>query len=74
MLNILKETGIKDMLWKPLREFVRSGKFNQFGKALATGTFSFFKKSISGVSNSINHIIGTIMKGLSTMTFDKEYL
>lgn len=23
-----KETGIKDMLWKPLRDFVRSGKFN----------------------------------------------
>jgi vacuolar protein sorting-associated protein 13A/C len=67
-------TGVIDMFYEPIYALVTGKGGYKVGEKFVSGTMSFIKHSISGVYLTINKILGTIMKLLASITFDKRYI
>ncbi|KAF8311204.1 hypothetical protein DL93DRAFT_2229838 [Clavulina sp. PMI_390] len=65
-------SGIADVFYEPYQGVVMYGN-KELGIGLAKGAASFVKKTVFGVSESLNKITSSIGKGLSSATFDSEY-
>ncbi|OLL22292.1 Vacuolar protein sorting-associated protein 13 [Neolecta irregularis DAH-3] len=66
-------SGVADIFYEPYQGFVMSDSPQELGKGLAKGAASFVKKTVFGITDSVTKVTGSISKGLSTATMDKEY-
>lgn len=64
-------SGVADIFFAPYEGFVLHG--GDVGYALAKGAGSFVKKTVFGFSDSFAKVTGSIGKGLSAATLDKEF-
>lgn len=66
-------SGFMDMFYEPYKGFVMSDDPQELGIGIAKGGLSFLKKSVYGVSDSVSKITGSMSKGLSVATMDREF-
>ena len=66
-------SGFQDIFYEPMNGFVVSDRPQDFGLGLAKGTASFVRKTVFGVSDSVAKVTGSISKGLTVATMDKQY-
>lgn len=63
-------SGVADLFYEPTDNVV---EFRDFGTGLARGAGSFLKKTVFGVTDSMTKVTGSIGKGLSAATLDKQF-
>ena len=66
-------SGFQDIFYEPMNGFVVSDRPQDFGLGLAKGTASFVRKTVFGVSDSVAKVTGSISKGLTVATMDRQY-
>ncbi|TVY26507.1 Vacuolar protein sorting-associated protein [Lachnellula hyalina] len=66
-------SGVADIFYEPYQGFIMSDSPEQLGIGIAKGATSFVKKSVFGVSDSFSKFTGSIAKGLSEATMDKQF-
>lgn len=66
-------SGFMDLFYEPYLGYTLSDRPQEFGVGLAKGGFSFMRKSVFGVSDSIYKVTGSLSKGLTSMTLDPQY-
>ncbi|TVY16543.1 Vacuolar protein sorting-associated protein 13 [Lachnellula arida] len=66
-------SGVADIFYEPYQGFIMSDRPEQLGIGIAKGATSFVKKSVFGVSDSFSKFTGSIAKGLSEATMDKQF-
>ncbi|CCG84914.1 protein of unknown function [Taphrina deformans PYCC 5710] len=66
-------SGVADIFYEPYNGFVMSDRPQELGIGIAKGTASFVKKTVFGVSDSISKVTGSVSKGLSVATMDKQF-
>lgn len=66
-------SGVADIFYEPYQGFVMSDRPTELGIGIAKGTASFVKKTVFGVSDSISKVTGSVSKGLSVATMDKQF-
>ncbi|EMG47074.1 hypothetical protein G210_2649 [Candida maltosa Xu316] len=72
LFNLLS-SGVIDIFYEPYQGFVLNDRPQELGIGLAKGGLSFVKKSVFGFSDSFAKVTGSIAKGLSVATMDKEF-
>lgn len=65
-------SGVSDMFYEPLQGFV-SDRPQDLGIGLAKGTASFMKKTVYGFSDTFSKFTGSVGKGLSVATLDRDF-
>ncbi|TPX30777.1 hypothetical protein SmJEL517_g05746 [Synchytrium microbalum] len=65
-------SGVRDFFYEPFEGFEIT-RPEAFGIGLVKGTSSFLKKTVYGVSDTFASFTGSVAKGLSVITLDKEY-
>jgi vacuolar protein sorting-associated protein 13A/C len=63
-------SGVADLFYEPTDNAV---ELRDFGSGLARGAGSFLKKTVFGVTDSMTKVTGSIGKGLSAATLDKQF-
>lgn len=63
-------SGVADLFYEPTEGVV---EFRDFGAGLARGAGSFVKKTVFGLTDSVTKFTGSIGKGLSAATLDKQF-
>lgn len=66
-------SGVADIFYEPYQGFIMSDRPEQLGIGIAKGATSFVKKSVFGFSDSFSKVTGSIAKGLSEATMDKQF-
>lgn len=66
-------SGFMDIFYEPYLGYTLNDRPQELGIGLAKGGASFVKKSIFGVSDSISKVTGSISKGLTVATMDKQF-
>lgn len=66
-------SGVADIFYEPYQGFVMSDRPQELGIGIAKGTASFVKKTVFGFSDSISKVTGSVSKGLSVATMDKQF-
>ncbi|KAI8990033.1 hypothetical protein BDB01DRAFT_718047 [Pilobolus umbonatus] len=66
-------SGVAELFYEPYQGLIMSDRPQDLGYGIAKGFSGFIKKSVYGVTDSFTKITGSIGKGLSAATMDKEY-
>jgi vacuolar protein sorting-associated protein 13A/C len=66
-------SGVMDIFYEPYQGLVMNDRPQELGIGLAKGGLSFLKKSVFGFSDSFAKISGSIAKGLTTATMDRDF-
>ena len=66
-------SGVADIFYEPYQGLVMSDRPQELGIGIAKGASSFVKKSVFGFSDSMAKFTGSMSKGLSAATLDKEF-
>ncbi|KAH8145466.1 uncharacterized protein LAJ45_10436 [Morchella importuna] len=66
-------SGVIDIFYEPYQGFIMTDRPQELGLGIAKGATMFVKKSVFGVSDSFSKFTGSISKGLSAATFDKQF-
>jgi vacuolar protein sorting-associated protein 13A/C len=66
-------SGVADIFYEPYQGLVMSDRPQDLGIGIAKGASSFVKKSVFGFSDSMAKFTGSMSKGLSAATLDKEF-
>ncbi|KAF2866909.1 hypothetical protein BDV95DRAFT_611203 [Massariosphaeria phaeospora] len=66
-------SGVADIFYEPYQGLVKSDRPEELGIGIAKGASSFVKKSVFGFSDSMAKFTGSMSKGLSVATLDKEF-
>ncbi|EAZ62765.2 vacuolar sorting [Scheffersomyces stipitis CBS 6054] len=66
-------SGVLDIFYEPYQGFIINDRPQELGISIAKGGLSFVKKSIFGFSDSFAKFTGSIAKGLSVATMDKNF-
>lgn len=66
-------SGVLDIFYEPYQGFILNDRPQELGIGLAKGGLKFLKKSIFGFSDSFAKMTGSIAKGLSVVTLDKNF-
>ena len=66
-------SGVADLFYEPYQGFIMADRPDQLGLGIAKGATSFVKKSVFGVSDSFSKFTGSIAKGLTEATMDKQF-
>ena len=66
-------SGFADIFYEPYQGLVMTDRPQDLGIGIAKGATSFVKKSVFGFSDSVGKITGSMAKGLSAATMDKEF-
>ncbi|PVI04174.1 vacuolar protein sorting-associated protein 13 [Periconia macrospinosa] len=66
-------SGVADIFYEPYQGLVKSDRPEELGIGIAKGASSFVKKSVFGFSDSMAKFTGSLSKGLSAATLDKEF-
>lgn len=65
-------SGVWDLFYEPIQGFEIT-RPQDFGVGLAKGGASLVKKTVFGFSDTVSKFTGSISKGLSVVTLDKEF-
>ncbi|RCI05461.1 hypothetical protein CU098_001873, partial [Rhizopus stolonifer] len=66
-------SGVAELFYEPWQGLIMSDRPQDLGIGIAKGFSGFIKKSVFGVSDSFTKFTGSIGKGLSAATMDREY-
>lgn len=66
-------SGVIDIFYEPIQGLIMTDRPQEFGIGIAKGATSFVRKSVFGVSDSLSKFTGSISKGLTAATMDKEF-
>ncbi|KAG1089396.1 hypothetical protein G6F42_019983 [Rhizopus arrhizus] len=66
-------SGVAELFYEPWQGLIMSDRPQDLGYGIAKGFGGFVKKSVFGVSDSFTKFTGSIGKGLSAATMDREY-
>ncbi|CEP23102.1 Vacuolar protein sorting-associated protein 13 AltName: Full=Suppression of the onset of impotence protein 1; AltName: Full=Vacuolar protein-targeting protein 2 [Cyberlindnera jadinii] len=66
-------SGVMDIFYEPYQGLIINDRPQELGIGLAKGGLSFLKKSVFGFSDSFAKISGSLAKGLTSATMDKDY-
>ncbi|KAI8385604.1 hypothetical protein BD560DRAFT_383802 [Blakeslea trispora] len=66
-------SGVAELFYEPWQGLIMSDRPQDLGIGIAKGFSGFVKKSVFGVSDSFTKFTGSIGKGLSAVTMDREY-
>ena len=66
-------SGVADIFYEPYQGLVMTDRPQELGIGMAKGASSFVKKSVFGFSDSMAKFTGSISKGLTAATLDKEF-
>lgn len=66
-------SGFMDIFYEPYQGFIMNDRPQELGIGIAKGGLSFLKKSVFGFSDSVAKFTGSVSKGLSVVTLDKEF-
>ncbi|CDK24504.1 unnamed protein product [Kuraishia capsulata CBS 1993] len=66
-------SGVFDIFYEPYHGFIMTDRPQELGIGLAKGGLSFLKKSVFGFSDSFARITGSVAKGLTVATLDKDF-
>ncbi|KAF2754047.1 vacuolar protein sorting-associated protein 13 [Pseudovirgaria hyperparasitica] len=66
-------SGVADIFYEPYQGLVMTDRPQELGIGIAKGASSFVKKSVFGFSDSMAKFTGSISKGLSAASMDKEF-
>ncbi|RMZ85113.1 hypothetical protein DV738_g388, partial [Chaetothyriales sp. CBS 135597] len=66
-------SGIADIFYEPYQGLVLTDRPQELGIGMAKGATSFVKKSVFGFSDSMAKFTGSISKGLTAATMDKQF-
>ncbi|KAI5810307.1 hypothetical protein DFH27DRAFT_185031 [Peziza echinospora] len=66
-------SGVMDIFYEPYQGLIMTDRPQELGIGIAKGATSFVKKSVFGVSDSLSKFTGSISKGLTAATLDKQF-
>ncbi|RCI04898.1 hypothetical protein CU098_003059, partial [Rhizopus stolonifer] len=66
-------SGVVELFYEPWQGLIMSDKPQDLGYGIAKGFSGFIRKSVFGVSDSFSKFTGSIGKGLSAATMDRDY-
>ncbi|OQE23254.1 hypothetical protein PENSTE_c009G01087 [Penicillium steckii] len=66
-------SGVADIFYEPYQGLVMTDRPQELGVGIAKGATSFVKKSVFGFSDSMAKFTGSMSKGLTAATLDKEF-
>lgn len=66
-------SGVMDIFYEPYQGLIMNDRPQELGISVAKGGVSFLKKSVFGFSDSFAKVTGSIAKGLTMATLDKEF-
>ncbi|CAO3674063.1 hypothetical protein G6F70_001780 [Rhizopus microsporus] len=66
-------SGVAELFYEPWQGLIMSDRPQDLGYGIAKGFSGFIRKSVFGVSDSFTKFTGSIGKGLSAATMDREY-
>ncbi|CAO3651068.1 unnamed protein product [Cunninghamella blakesleeana] len=66
-------SGVAELFYEPWQGFIMSDRPQDLGMGIARGFSGFVRKSVFGVTDSFTKFTGSIGKGLSAATMDREY-
>ncbi|CCH41516.1 Vacuolar protein sorting-associated protein [Wickerhamomyces ciferrii] len=66
-------SGVMDIFYEPYQGLVMNDRPQELGISVAKGGLSFLKKSVFGFSDSFAKVTGSISKGLTVATMDKNF-
>ncbi|KAF8453095.1 hypothetical protein BGX38DRAFT_1249760 [Terfezia claveryi] len=66
-------SGVMDIFYEPYQGLIMTDRPQEFGIGIAKGATSFVRKSVFGVSDSLSKFTGSISKGLTAATLDKQF-
>jgi vacuolar protein sorting-associated protein 13A/C len=66
-------SGVMDFFYEPYQGLVMNDRPQELGITVAKGGLSFLKKSVFGFSDSFAKFTGSIAKGLTVATLDKDF-
>ncbi|EIE88932.1 hypothetical protein RO3G_13643 [Rhizopus delemar RA 99-880] len=66
-------SGVAELFYEPWQGLIMSDRPQDLGYGIAKGFSGFIRKSVFGVSDSFSKFTGSIGKGLSAATMDREY-
>lgn len=66
-------SGVMDIFYEPYQGLVMNDRPQELGISVAKGGLSFLKKSVFGFSDSFAKVTGSIAKGLTVATLDKQF-
>lgn len=66
-------SGVLDIFYEPYQGFIINDRPQELGIDIAKGGLSFLKKSIFGFSDSFAKVTGSLAKGLSVATLDRNF-
>ncbi|ODV94409.1 hypothetical protein PACTADRAFT_18111 [Pachysolen tannophilus NRRL Y-2460] len=66
-------SGLMDIFYEPYQGFIMNDRPQELGIGLAKGGASFLKKSVFGFSDSFAKFTGSMAKGLTAATLDKNF-
>ncbi|KAI7863658.1 hypothetical protein BDF14DRAFT_1733660 [Spinellus fusiger] len=66
-------SGVAELFYEPWQGFIMSDRPQDLGLGIARGVSGFVRKSVFGVTDSFTKFTGSISKGLSAATMDRQY-
>ncbi|KAI9031000.1 hypothetical protein CLU79DRAFT_842748 [Phycomyces nitens] len=66
-------SGVAELFYEPWQGFIMSDRPQDLGLGIARGFSGFVRKSVFGVTDSFTKFTGSIGKGLSVATMDRQY-
>lgn len=66
-------SGVMDIFYEPYQGLVMNDRPQELGISVAKGGLSFLKKTVFGFSDSFAKVTGSLAKGLTAATLDKEF-
>ncbi|KAI7902142.1 uncharacterized protein BX663DRAFT_436105 [Cokeromyces recurvatus] len=66
-------SGVAELFYEPWQGLIMSDRPQDLGYGIAKGFGGFIQKSVYGVTDSFTKFTGSIGKGLSAATMDREY-
>ncbi|TGZ78721.1 hypothetical protein EX30DRAFT_322121 [Ascodesmis nigricans] len=66
-------SGVVDIFYEPYQGFITTDRPQELGIGFAKGATMFVKKSVFGVTDSLSKFTGSISKGLTAATLDKQF-
>ncbi|ORX43331.1 DUF1162-domain-containing protein [Hesseltinella vesiculosa] len=66
-------SGVAELFYEPWQGLIMSDRPQDLGLGLARGFSGFIRKSVFGVTDSFTKFTGSIGKGLSAATMDRQY-
>ncbi|KAI8072416.1 hypothetical protein BC940DRAFT_233832 [Gongronella butleri] len=66
-------SGVAELFYEPWQGLIMSDRPQDLGLGIVRGFSGFFRKSVFGVTDSFTKFTGSIGKGLSAATMDRDY-